>query len=421
MDMDLFYRAKYQTPFRPSPRSENPSTMRTPVSPSITRPGVVSLALLLLILPQAAPAAGIETDGPLEKVTFKAETPSGRSLGERTIAGQVVRDLGHDNLLLLDRGGRLWPIPADRFIERETTEEKFTPFTMDEMATALQEELGDGFIIVKTRHYILCSEANREYARWAGSLFERLLSAFDKLWRRRIPDLAEPRFPLCAIILKDKQRYQEFAVEESGSEVLDAFGYYSTLTNRMVMYDLTGGQTPRNPRELNRLLNQQINNVTTIVHEATHQVAFNTNIHTRLAPNPFWLVEGLAMFFETPDLSNPNGWRTVGALNTARLRDFHRFRQSRRKPGSLREIISQDDRLKDSETALDAYSEAWALSYYLIWARRDDYAAYLKALAEKEMLSEQTEDERIALFEEHFGKIDEVEQAMLQHLARKSR
>ncbi len=127
------------------------------------------------------------------------------------------------------------------------------------------------------------------------------------------------------------------------------------------------------------------------------------------------------MFFETPDLSNPNGWRTVGALNTARLRDFHRFRQSRRKPGSLREIISQDDRLKDSETALDAYSEAWALSYYLIWARRDDYAGYLKALAEKEMLSEQTEDERIALFEEHFGKIDEVEQAMLQHLARKSR
>lgn len=377
------------------------------------------LAFACLALPLQA-ADDSET-APLERITFEAETPAGHPLGEKTIDGQVVRDLGGGNLLLLDRGGRLWPITADRLIERETTDEIFKPYTQDEMAAALQEELGEGFIVVKARHYVLCSEASREYAQWAGLLFERLMNAFEILWDRKPLEVSEPRFPLCAIILKDKGRYQEYAVRESGTEILGALGYYSTLTNRMVMYDLTGGQTPRNIVELNRRLLGQIANVTTIVHEATHQVAFNTGMHTRLAPNPFWLVEGMAMFFETPDLKSRNGWRTVGALNTSRLRDYKEYLRLRHKPGSLRDMIASDEKFHDAETALDAYSEAWALTYYLIWTQRDDYARYLHAISQKEMLSEQSAEERVAEFEEHFGEIAEVERSMVRYLSRKIR
>ena len=376
---------------------------------------------ILAGLPPRLRGADETSSAPLEHVTFEAQTPSGRSLGERTVDGQIAQDLDDGSFLLLDRGGRIWPVTPDRLVERETTDEPFAPYSQDEMATALREEFGDGLLMHKTRHYILCSEAPREYAQWAGSLFERLMAAFETLWDRKPLNVTDPEFPLCAVILKDKQRYQEYAVQESGSGVLGALGYYSTLTNRMVMYDLTGGQAPRNAFELNRRLAHQIANVSTIVHEATHQVAFNTKVHTRLAPNPFWLVEGLAMFFETPDLKNPNGWRTVGALNTSRLRDYKEYLQVRHKPGSFREMIASDDKFHDEETALDSYSQAWALSYYLIWARREDYTKYLAMTSQKEMLAQQTAEQRIAEFEEHFGKAAEVERSMVNYLRRKVR
>ena len=376
---------------------------------------------ILAGLPRRLRGAEETSNAPLERVTFEAQTPSGRSLGERSIDGQVVQDLGDGSFLLLDRGGRIWPVTPDRLVERETSDDAFVPYSQEEMAAALREEFGDGFLMHKTRHYILCTEAPREYAQWAGSLFERLMAAFETLWDRKPLNISDPEFPLCAVILKDKQRYQEYAVKESGSGVLGALGYYSTLTNRMVMYDLTGGQTPRNAIELNQRLAHQIANVSTIVHEATHQVAFNTKVHTRLAPNPFWLVEGLAMFFETPDLKNPNGWRTVGALNTSRLRDYKEYLRLRRKPGSFREMIGSDDKFHEEETALDSYAQAWALSYYLIWARREDYTKYLAMTSHKEMLAQETAEVRIAEFEEQFGKTAEVERSMVNYLRRKIR
>ena len=36
----------------------------------------------------------------------------------------------------------------------------------------------------------------------------------------------------------------------------------------------------------------------TIIHEATHQTAYNVGVHARFADQPRWLVEGLAMMFE---------------------------------------------------------------------------------------------------------------------------
>jgi len=37
--------------------------------------------------------------------------------------------------------------------------------------------------------------------------------------------------------------------------------------------------------------------VSTIVHEATHQIAFNCGLHTRLSDCPVWFSEGIAMYF----------------------------------------------------------------------------------------------------------------------------
>ena len=42
--------------------------------------------------------------------------------------------------------------------------------------------------------------------------------------------------------------------------------------------------------------------IATILHEACHQIAFNTGLQTRLGDYPLWVSEGIATFFEATDL-----------------------------------------------------------------------------------------------------------------------
>ena len=89
--------------------------------------------------------------------------------------------------------------------------------------------------------------------------------------------------------------------------------------------------------------------VATIIHEATHQIAFNSGLQTRFADVPLWVSEGMAVFFETPDLQSAKGWRTIGAVNTTRLdRSFVSY-LPRGRPTSLK--IADRRRQADSRHA----------------------------------------------------------------------
>ena len=86
--------------------------------------------------------------------------------------------------------------------------------------------------------------------------------------------------------------------------------------------------------------------VATIIHEATHQIAFNCGLQTRFADIPVWVSEGLAVYFETPDLQSPKGWRNIGAVNQPRLDRFREY-LTRRPPGSLASLLADDKRMRD--------------------------------------------------------------------------
>lgn len=379
-----------------------------------------ALALLCFATGTASAA-----DVPLVRLTFRPTTAAGTLTDERTLDGKVVAEPPGAGVLFLDRSGRLWPLTHDQITKRVETDDIFTPLSQQEVVERLKSEMGGGFEIVTTRHYILCTEADREYARWAGSLFERLMSAFKSNWDKPQLDFHEPKFPLVAVILRDKASYASFALHDAGSEVVDARGYYSDLTNRIVMYDLTsglGGSRPRSAAELNAKLTGQAANVSTIVHEATHQIAFNTGVHTRMADNPYWLVEGLAMYFETPDLRSVSGWQTVGRINPARFRDYRAYFKSRRPRDSLKAMLSGDEPFLAGDTAVDAYSEAWALTHFLIKTRRTDYMNYLDRLSKKGVaLRKPAPEERLAEFEAVFGDWDAVERDFFRYMNRIAR
>ena len=105
--------------------------------------------------------------------------------------------------------------------------------------------------------------------------------------------------------------------------------------------------------------------VATIIHEATHQLAFNRGLQARYADVPLWVSEGIALYFETPDLRNSRGWQTVGAVNRVRLDRFRQYLNDR-PTKSLESLMVNDHRFRDPRQAIDAYAEAWALTYFLI-------------------------------------------------------
>lgn len=176
------------------------------------------------------------------------------------------------------------------------------------------------------------------------------------------------------------------------------------------MCDLTGieassGVNDRNAAaRISQILSQPgaERTVATIVHEATHQLAFNSGLQVRFADVPFWCSEGIAIYFETPNLESTKGWRNIGAVNRVNLVNFRQY-LSRRKPGSLELLLSDDKRFQDAATSGDAYAEAWALNYFLLQTKSEAYVKYLAALAEQKPLIDVAPAERLKQFKHFFG------------------
>jgi hypothetical protein len=143
-------------------------------------------------------------------------------------------------------------------------------------------------------------------------------------------------------------------------------------------------------------------NVATIVHEATHQLAFNSGLQTRYADIPFWVSEGLAVYFETPDLDSKGGWKKIGAVNQFNRLQFARY-LSERPANSLESLLTDDKRFRDPASAANAYAEAWAFNYYLFKKRSDDYIKYLRSLTKLEALMALEPQQRVAVFKAAFG------------------
>ena len=234
--------------------------------------------------------------------------------------------------------------------------------------------------------------------------------------------MVDPEFRLVAIIFSDKASYVKYSQKELGDAADSIFGYYNMESNRMIMYDLAGVAANRPGRtvgicQINQFLASPNapGTVSTIVHEATHQIAFNSGLHQRLSDCPKWFSEGIAMYCETPDLSKTKGWAGIGVVNRARLAQFWQYQQQR-PADSLRTLIGSDDRLVDTKQAIDAYAESWALTYYLIHKHPKQYVAYLRVLSRKQPLEIDEKAKRVAEFEKQFGPLDKLDADFINYM-----
>ncbi|MEX2316805.1 MAG: DUF1570 domain-containing protein [Pirellulales bacterium] len=368
-------------------------------------------------LKQAAPEKHAQL---VERVSFRDKNEI------RSLAGRILVEAADGGLLLETDDGVLWTIEPAQITSRSPTTTRFTPVTREEMAQRLSAELPPGFSTYTTPHYVIAYNTSRVYAQWNSSLLERLHRAFTNYWEREGLAIREPEFPLAVLVFADHQAYAGASRDDLPGGVGNILGYYSLRTNRINMFDLTGAEALRDQqgrrgtlRDINAMLSQPaaVPLVSTIVHEATHQIAFNCGLQTRYADLPLWLLEGMAVYFEAPDLTSTRGWTGIGKVNYPRLETF-RTNQPRWNERSLTSLLADDRRFRDARNAGDAYADAWALNYYLIKYQSKPYAAYLKMLAQKPPLVDSGPQARLAEFRQHFGDLEKLEQDFLKRMSR---
>ena len=367
----------------------------------------IIIPLLLLF---GLPGFAQEPAPPAAEPVVTAELDSGAAYTGRLLA-DYRQDDGRGLTAIQKRDGAIETIHSEHILKLTKSAEPFTPMSQEEAGQALLEELGTGYYLHQTRHFVIVHRTSATYAVWCGKLFESLYTAFNFYQNRRGFRLGEPEFPLQAILLPNRQAFLEYAQNDMPSAEGIA-AYFNRNSNRIVLYDFSEEETARGDLQRKKRASADINeflsrpgaavSVTTIIHEATHQIAFNRGLFLRSGPYPLWAVEGLSMFFEVPDPRSPQGWSfrgSRGKVNAPRLADLRRLLASG-PADPIREILREEHFHDDP---LRSYSLSWGLYYYLQNKEPEKLARYLKNAAEKPPYALWTPDERVADFEAVFG------------------
>lgn len=326
----------------------------------------------------------------VEIVTFKSDRNdlnNGLPQATRTVTGRVLLAGQDGSMMLQSDDGRIWTIQPEQIIKRESNDKPFTPITCNEMVKRMSQEFPRGIQVYRTKHYIILHNSNRQHINQVGRLFEQLYKAFYTYWDNQDWPLEEPEFPLVALVFADRNQFLKYGTAEVGDAVDSLIGYYNLATNRMTTYNVPDWER----------------NLSTIIHEATHQLAYNSGLQRRFADNPTWVSEGLAMYFEAPDMRNMSRWSGIGEVNQKNLKRWREY-STRRPSNSLSLLIGDDTRIMSAETALDAYGEAWALTYYLIRTHKEEYLKYLRTISESKIGTQLTPHQRLKMFSSAFGK-----------------
>ncbi len=333
-----------------------------------------------------------------------------------TVEGKVIESGDPNTLLLLHEDNSLQKIAGQDVQERVRLDEEFEFAAREKVVKSLRHEFGRSFSIHQTARYIICYNTAPAYAKWVGTLLERLHRAYYAYWGKRRGDLQPISNPLVVVVHKNQESFHQFVEGDLGASAEFIPGYYNQETNRINLHDLSrlterqeklktqGFRPGTSLQQIRSVLNHPTaeRNVATIIHEGTHQLCFNSGMIRRLSYTPLWLSEGVAIYFEAPDLNHSVGWSAVGSVNKYNLKHFRELYQDGRLL-KLDELLSSDEVFRSSKTVRAAYAQSWALNYFLQKTRPEQYRNFVKMQRLHIPLKEVSADRRLSMFTAVFG------------------
>jgi hypothetical protein len=313
------------------------------------------------------------------------------------IGGQEIEGMplawSNQRVFLLSRDGRLWEFPPNRASKFRKTSSSFSSYSPAEIRSGLERELGGRLEITGTRHYLVAHPRGK--GKFWANRFEDLYRSCVHYFTVREMRLSEPEFPLIAIVWPRRDDFVRYAAQDGSSVGGNILGFYSPVSNRVMLYDqATSGTSGSWAWRQNEA---------TIIHEATHQMAFNTGVHNRFTTTPLWLAEGLGTMFEAPGVWNwRDNPRQADRINRDRLIQFRQWRKAGRKPGAFVGLLGSDRQFQSNPAA--AYAEAWAWVFFLTETHSRKFAEYVERTARRPDFQEYPLARRMADFTAVFGE-----------------
>jgi hypothetical protein len=381
--------------------------------------------MLRAMLPSGTPSSAAAEEGaelaakPAALVRVTA-TSSALNRAPATIEGRILVEAQDGGLLLEERNGRVRQLLPAMIQARASTEAVFTPMSAEELSADLLTQVPLGFEVTQTEHYVICGNSAEEYAEFCGKLLERVFDEYFKFMKELDLAVTEPTGKLLIIIFESEQEFKDFATKQHPETSFDNTpGYYSIRENQTLLLDLTRDRSIRSATAIRKRLAEQPLHVATMVHEAVHQLAFNSGLQVRMTDNPLWFSEGLALYFEPISPRSSTLWTKPGIVNARHHPSFVQYTSSGATEIPLQDLIGADRIFLDSGTVAAAYAESWALTMYLFRQEKDGMKKYLTNLSQRKPLQILTPEQRVLEFQQSFGKSpDEMERDVVSYVRR---
>jgi hypothetical protein len=266
-----------------------------------------------------------------------------------------------------------------------------SPGSDAQRCVSLASRMGLNLQACPTSHFVLVSSSDGASAPALGQFLDQVVDRFYTSFSQAgfSPHPLSDR--LICVCLDSYRDLDAYGREADGTEASWMDGYYSYRTNRIAVVRVGGGGRGQGAGPAPGSAGSKAAfspsssglagggglNLTTVTHELSHQLAFNSGLQRRDAIYPFWLTEGLATNFEA-DSSGSYGLAGQASRYRSRLVDV----KARGKlltldhfAGTIDAPVGHDQEIRD------AYAQAWGLFSYLLQHRREQLRAYMSDLA----------------------------------------
>lgn len=324
------------------------------------------------------------------------------------------------------------PVGWDDAFLRSKREELLGEFN----AFAEKENIGRKFKVKTSERFVFVYDVSDAYLEWLSALAAEVGKAFDKFCVQLDLETTAPTEPLTVVVLATREEFDAYAVTLRGPAYLEQenkpIGFFNHRNNRSVLFDMTATEASRVEEEeaassgsrrgqddrafTRRQINREAkamkargnsgSNTSTIVHELSHQLAYNHGIFELSVRQPDWVVEGMAMTFEPSNDDAVLGWRFRGVfpVNEGRLRSFVERVNKDDNLSILDEIVRSDD--FETQLSIDGYAASWALFYYCYRKKPKELKKYIETIGSRPRRKVYSPEERMAEFEDCFGPVD---------------
>ena len=262
----------------------------------------------------------------------------------------------------------------------------FTPDSSIELRATLSREFGPAFEVVPTKHFVVVQPRGRG-TKWPDT-FENLHRQFTHQLKKRGVQVRNGKFPMVAIVLPDRAALQA-ELSRQNLAAASVAGIYIANSNRVYTHDASSVGTT----------------LAVLRHEAAHQSAFNSNIHSRLNATPKWITEGLGMLFEPPAMADGRPSTLAQRLNADAMSQLAvRYGDSQNSlAADIRRLVAHDAMFDQSREVQSAYAISWLMMFYLSERRPNAFASFLNHTAARPPFADYTAGQRLQDFQRISG------------------